>query len=439
MVNTPGTPAVPANPGLKTLFASPKFAGYATTKFVSSLGTWAYRTAIIFLSAEVSPNPTVFAIVAATLLLPSVLMPVAGRLSDTFTHSGRISRRGWVTITQTLFLIESLLLSLLVWQDWVSPLWLMILGAFGGVVYAMNQPVEQVLFVDYAPPGYEVAALTASGVWHRSAQVLGAVLAGLTIQWAGYLPIFAFNTVSYIAVIVFLLCVHPFTPGSPPHGTARGTAMSPLRKVIHDYMVKDKLLRTNYLLGFVYAAGLGNFYALAVIPLNVMSNSNPSMYGALGGAIAVGGLAVSNRVSKQRALTRQFATVLVVGGVLELAFVTAGAVGVGQGWFARFPALLWVVLIVAGLGVGASTLAASSWGNSFIIVHSPPELKTQLLGLYLGVFYVVGGVFVFVVGVIASVTAWYTILGIPAVVAVCGGLALRRWGSDVPNKNSLDC
>ena len=168
---------------------------------ISLIGTWMQTMAQQVLVYRMTGSATALGIVSFMGVVP--LIPFAlwgGSLSD------RLPKRRLLLITQSLMLIQAVVLGILTWtglvQIWHVYAMAFLLGAFK----AVDMPARQSFIVEMVEGRADLtSAIGLNSAIHNSARTLGPALAGMLIALMGEAPAFFLNGLSFLAVIASLL------------------------------------------------------------------------------------------------------------------------------------------------------------------------------------------------------------------------------------------
>src|SRR5207237_7358444 len=132
--------------------------------------------------------------------VPAFLLgPFAGVLSDKF-NKHRI-----LIITQSLAMVQATILAVLVLTDTVTIYWILGLSIFLGIVNAFDTPTRQSFVINLIDKREDVSnAIALNSSLFNVARLAGPSIAGLVIAAVGEGLCFAFNALSYIAVLFSL-------------------------------------------------------------------------------------------------------------------------------------------------------------------------------------------------------------------------------------------
>jgi len=139
-------------------------------------------------------------IVSFMVVVP--LIPFAlwgGSLSD------RVSKRKLLLITQTLMLVQSIVLGVLTWTGTVEIWHVYVMAFLLGTFKAVDMPARQAFVVEMVNGKEDLtSAIGLNSAIHNSARTLGPALAGVMIALLGEAPAFFLNGLSFLAVIISL-------------------------------------------------------------------------------------------------------------------------------------------------------------------------------------------------------------------------------------------
>jgi len=168
---------------------------------LSLIGTWMQTMAQQVLVYRLTGSASALGIVSFMTVLP--LIPFAlwgGSLSD------RVAKRKLLLITQTLMLVQSLLLGALTWTGTVEIWHVYVMAFLLGAFKAVDMPARQSFVVEMVEGREDLtSAIGLNSAIHNSARTLGPALAGILVAVMGEAVAFMLNGVSFLAVIISLL------------------------------------------------------------------------------------------------------------------------------------------------------------------------------------------------------------------------------------------
>lgn len=193
---------------------------YFAGQIVSVAGTWMQQIAMSWLAYRLTDSALVLGLLGFAGQIPILLFgPFGGVLSD------RWDRRRLMMLTQTLAMLQALLLAWLAWHDLATPALLLAL-AFGlGCINAIDVPARQSLVVHLVADRAQLPnAIALNSFLMNATRFVGPALAGVIIAIAGEAVCFLLNALSYLAVLIALYALH-----ARPDGDRSKPAMHALR------------------------------------------------------------------------------------------------------------------------------------------------------------------------------------------------------------------
>jgi MFS family permease len=177
---------------------------YFGGQLISMAGTWMQQVAMGWLAYELSGSALVLGLLGFASQAPILLFSLLGGV-----WSDRMDRRRLMLWTQALSLIQALVLAVLTWQGWITPVMLLSLAFLLGCINALDLPVRQSLLVHLLEDRSQLSnAIALNSMLVNVSRFLGPALAGFVIAWAGEAVCFLLNALSYFAVLLALLVLH---------------------------------------------------------------------------------------------------------------------------------------------------------------------------------------------------------------------------------------
>ena len=178
------------------------FALLFTGGLVSNVGTWMETVAVGALVVAATDQAIWAALVAVAAFLPiGALSPVGGALAD------RLDRRRFIIGANLVEGGLATVLALLAWSDRARPGVVIVLVFVAGCSAALRFPFQQSILPDVVPREDLLSAMSLSSAQYNLGRVVGPALAGIVIALGSYGLAFAFNAVSFLAVVVAMLFV----------------------------------------------------------------------------------------------------------------------------------------------------------------------------------------------------------------------------------------
>jgi MFS family permease len=169
---------------------------------LSLIGTWLQMVALTWLVYQLTNSALMLGIVGFSGQLPMfIVAPFAGVFAD------RWNRHKMLLLTQSLALVQALILSFLVFTNLIQIWQIIVLSILLGVINAFDMPIRQAFVKDMIEGHTEdvgnAIALNSSMV--NAARLIGPSIAGILIATAGEGWCFLVNSISFLAVVISLL------------------------------------------------------------------------------------------------------------------------------------------------------------------------------------------------------------------------------------------
>ncbi len=281
---------------------------------ISLIGTWMTRVATSWLVYRLTKSAILLGTVGFAGQIPTFLLaPIAGVIVD------RIDRRKVLVWTQTLAMVQSLLLAWLTLSNRVTIGEILALSAFQGVINAFDMPGRQSFMIRMVENRADLSnAIAINSSMVNVARLIGPSLAGIVIAATNEGLCFFIDGVSYIAVIASLLMMR-----IKPDEQQLGATMIEQMRQGWVYVAGSLPIRSILLLFALLSLMGWPFMVLMPIFAAQVLHGGPHTLGFLMGAVGVGSLisALSLVLRRSvRGLTRVIPIAAVVFGIGLIAF-----------------------------------------------------------------------------------------------------------------------
>jgi MFS family permease len=371
---------------------------------VSNVGAWMYNAASGWLMTSLNANPLIVSLVQVASSLPLFLFGLpAGALAD------MVDKRRFILLLEILTTAFSALFALLVTLHAVTPGVLLFFIFLVGILGALETPAWQAIVPLLVPKQALLSASAANSVGINISRVIGPALAGIVILAFGIAAPFWLDAVSNLGVIavIYWWC--------PP---AKATQTLPAERLLNAVRTGVRYARNNPRLRATLAQAAGFFlfasayWALLPVLARSQLHGDPTLYGALLGAIGAG--AVAGAFLLPRLKARWGPNGMVVLGELG----TAAALilfGLAQNA---------LTAILACLIAGLSWIAVLATLNVSAQVALPEWVRGRGLAAYVTVFFGTMSIGSLIWGFIADR------MGLPAAHFIAGsGAVLAIWAT----------
>jgi MFS family permease len=311
---------------------------------ISLIGTWMTRIATSWLVYKLTGSALVLGTVSFAGQIPTfVLAPFAGVWID------RLNRRDVLVWTQTLAMVQSLLLAALTFTGHINITWILGLSVMQGCINAFDMPGRQSFMVQMVEDRTDLGnAIAINSSMVNMARLIGPSLAGLVIAVSSEAWCFFIDGVSYFAVIASLLAMRITV------AETRRKAASTLIELKEGWTYVSGFLPIRTILLLFAVLSLMGMPFVVLMPIFAVKvlRGGPHTLGFLMGAMGVGALisALSLAARKNvRGLVRIIPFSAIVFG--------AGLIGFG---LSRMLWLSLVAVLIAGMGMMQGMAASNT-------------------------------------------------------------------------------
>ena len=371
---------------------------FFTGQGLSLIGTWLQQVAMGWLTYRLTGSAWLLGVVAFCSNVGILLFSnLAGVLAD------RVDRRRALLTTQSLMLVQAVVLAALVWLGWIETWHLIVLALWLGTCSAFDLPLRQSMYVHFiADRGDLGNAIALNSMLVNTARVVGPAIAGLLLAVTSEAVCFALNALSFVAVIFAIRRMH--WPAQERAAAASGWWASWMEGAHYAYGLKP--VRALLVLVASLAWTISPYTSLMPVYAKDIYGGGPHTLGYLLSAAGLGAL-VSTAYLASRATVRG------LGRVIMLAAATSG-LGLAAFAYIRVYPLALLLMVLVG---GATILAAAS-ANTILQTIVEDRLRGRVASFYTLAFLGVAPLGNLMAGAIAGA------FGVPAAFALNGVLAM---------------
>jgi MFS family permease len=352
--------APPAQGAFRALHSQP-FRLYFIGQVASASGTFLQQTAIAWLVYRLTGSAASLGLVLAAGGVPSLLFgPWGGSIAD------RLDLRKLLLATQLAYGLLAAALWVCAAVGAASVGLVVTIGVIGGFVSIVDSPARQAFVSSLVPPADLASALSLNGVVMNSARVVGPAIAGALIPTVGTTPCFAVNAISYLAVIVALLAVHPLTTDRKP-----AKAVGGVRAGLHYARGRQQLWLPLTMMSLI---GLLAFNFAVVLPVFATKDfhGGGGTYGLMSTVLSIGSVVGSLSVG----LIHHPRRIYLVGSSLAFGVFLAGTAAAPD---------VPVACVLLAL-TGASAFAFVTLTSTTLQLHTAPAFRGRIVALFVFVY-----------------------------------------------------
>ena len=333
---------------------------------ISLIGTWMTRIATAWLVYRLTKSALLLGTVSFAGQIPTFLLaPFAGVLVD------RLNRRQVLVWTQTLAMVQSLVLAWLTLSHRVTIHSILALSAFQGVINAFDMPGRQAFMVQMVEDRADLSnAIAINSSMVNLARLIGPSIAGVVIAATNEGWCFLIDGISYVAVIISLLLMRVHV------AEVKRAATSMLEQMREGWQFVSTFVPIrNILLLFALVSLMGIPYVvlMPVFAAQVL-HGGPHTLGFLMGGAGVGALASALSLVMRKT----------VRGLIKMIPIAAAAFGAGLILFGLSHVVWLSLLLMTAVGFGMMQGITAS--NTIIQTLVPEEMRGRVMSYYTASF-----------------------------------------------------
>lgn len=399
--------------GIRLIFRSLRYRNYRLFFLgdgISVIGTWMQRIAMGWLVYRLTNSAFLLGAVGFAGQLPTfILAPLAGVLTD------RYNRHTVLLVTQTLAMVQALILAILVITGIIQVWHIVVLSVVLSLINAFDIPARQSFVVEMVERREDLGnaiALNSSIV--NIGRLLGPSIAGILIAAAGEGWCFLVNGLSYLAVIWSLLMMklnHSFERKARDvlyelkEGFNYALGFAPIRSII-------------LLLALVSLMGMPYQLLMPVFAKDIL-HGGPHTFGFLMAATGLGALLGALYLASLKSVL----------GLERTIALAAGLFGFGLVAFSFSTSILFSLLLLLATGFGMMVQMASS--NTVLQSLVDDDKRGRVMSFYTMAFIGVMPFGSLLAGTLASMIGAPDTLLIGGVLCILGSILfamrLPKW------------
>lgn len=365
--------------------------------FISFVGTWMQTVAQSWLVYRLSGSAWILGLVGFAGQVPVFLFaPFAGVIAD------RYNRRRIIIITQTLAMIQALLLAALTLSGRITVELVLALALMNGMINSFDMPTRQSFVAELVGKQDLMNAIALNSSMINSARIIGPAIAGVVVATIGEGLCFLLNGLSYIAVISGLFAIKVKARITMERA---GSVLSDLKEGFRFVARTRPIAALLLLVAFVSIAGMPYIVLMPIFADRVLGGGAGALGLLLGGAGvgALGGALLLASRNEVRGLGRIVALSVAVFGTMLMLFSLS------------INLMLSTLLLVP---IGFTLILQMSASNTLLQAMVPDRLRGRVMSFYSMSLMGMAPFGSLLAGAVAAS------LGAPATVAAGGALCL---------------
>jgi MFS family permease len=355
--------------GHQVIFRSLRYRNYRlffTGQIISLIGTWTQQIALPWLVYCLTGSKFLLGVVGFATQIPAFLLaPVAGVMAD------RWNRYRILIITQTLSMLQALLLAILFFTGHISIPNIILLAVFLGLINAFDMPTRQSFVISLVENKEDLSnAIALNSMMFNSARLIGPAVAGIIIAVSNEGVCFAINAVSFLFVIASLLMMK-ITPAKT--NPDRKRALLEFREGLAYVSGFAPLKYLILLLALVSLAGMSYTVLMPVFAHKIL-HGGPITLGLLMSFAGIGAMTGAAYLASRKT----------VRGLLKIIPLAIILFGFGL-IVISFSNTLWLALpLMFVIGLGMMTQMAAS--NTIIQTIVDDDKRGRIMSFYVMAF-----------------------------------------------------
>ena len=311
---------------------------------ISLIGTWMTRIATSWLVFKLTGSPLLLGTVSFAGQIPTFLVaPFAGVWVD------RLNRRQVLVWTQTLSMVQSLLLAALTFSGQITIDWILALSVMQGIINAFDMPGRQSFMVQMVEDRRDLGnAIAINSSMVNVARLIGPSLAGMLIAATNEGWCFLIDGISYIAVIASLLMMRIHVPAVKRKVTSTFVELKEGWSYVSGFLPIRTILM---LFALISLMGMPFVVLMPIFAVQVL-HGGPHTLGFLMGAMGVGALISALSLAARKNVRGLIRMIPIAAAVFGLGLISFG--------LSRVFWLSMVMVLVAGAGMMQGMAASNT-------------------------------------------------------------------------------
>ncbi|WP_114202221.1 MFS transporter [Janibacter anophelis] len=338
---------------------------YALGAIVSNVGTWMGRVAQdwVVLTELTDHSASALGIVTGLQFLPMLLLaPWTGAVTD------RYPKRVLLLVTQAMLGLAALAGGLLVVTG-TAQLWhFYLLALVTGIATAFDNPARQTFVSEMVPRERLTNAVALNSASFNLGRLIGPAVAGLVIAGVGSGQALLVNSLTFVSVIIALLCLRASELTPAPRVIGRGSALEGLRYV----RGRPDIVLVMVLIFVLGTFGMNFQITIALMATQVFDRGAED-YGLLGSIMAIGSLSAA-LLAARRSEPR-----------LRVLLTSLAGFTLAAGAAALAPTYVTFAIALAACGLTALTVMTTA--NAMVQMRTEPMMRGRVMALYMAIFF----------------------------------------------------
>jgi MFS family permease len=334
---------------------------------LSSIGFWVQAVGQSWQVLQLTNSAFLLGLVTFAATLPNIVLSLFGGVI-----ADRFDRRHLLIGTQSIFLSTAALLGILTTLHIITVWEIILMALINGTFNAAGQPAWQAFIGDLVRREQLKQGIALNSVQFNLSRVIGPAIGGISIGLFGIAGSYYLNALSYLAVIIPLMVMHP---NQRQQAHKQQSMWRSLREGL-DYVRRRPALRIILLLQLIVAFFVFPYVTLLpVFARDIFKIGAPGLgvlnvasgIGALTGAICI--MLLSQHLERGG---RFLVILCILGGLASIAFAMSNALEVSL-----------IILMV----LGACSVMSGTTTNTTLQMLTPEEMRGRVLSIWIMVAF----------------------------------------------------
>ena len=330
--------------------------------FLSSMGFWIQSVGQSWQVLQLTNSAFLLGLVGFAATMPNIILSLFGGVI-----ADRFNRRPLLIGTQIIFMSTAAFLGLSTTLHIITVWQIILMALINGTFNTVGFPAWQAFVGDLLEPEQLKQGIALNSTQFNLSRVIGPALGGFSIALFGIAGSYYLNAISYLAVIIPLLLIHPMRRR---HTGYQQGMWQDLREGVN-YARQHPSLQVVLLLQFIIAFLVFPYIILLPIFARDIFHIGAPGLGVLSSAAGVGALAgaILLVILSQRLERGGFLLVIlcVLGGFASLAFAMVNILDVA------------ILILIA---LGAFTVMSSTTTNTTLQTLTPEKMRGRILSIW---------------------------------------------------------
>ena len=387
---------------IRRAFSHREFRLYQLGRFSSFITTWMYRVAIGWMVWDMTHAATWLGIFGFLDQAPALLMtPFAGALAD------RLNGLKVMRVTQAILLLQAIGLCLMIEFDLITIWSLAVFVVTFGVVYTLQQPMNQTIVPNLVPRGDLVTCYGINSLLFNLSRFVGPMLAGYMIEVWNPGVVILCNALGAAGFSLGLALMKPFAPMRKARDN-KSSLIEDIREGF-SYAIRHEGVRPMFAIVAVISVFPYSISLLLPGLADGVFHQGPSglawMTSVLGGGAILMGVYLAQRGGIV-GLTSDLVSALLVGGFAFIALSLAPQ--------------FWMTLPCIAV-IGVATMGSRTGSMTLLQYSVDASMRGRVSGLYTQTYMVGPAVGSLILGFFGD------LFGLRLMMAVIGFATLALW------------